>query len=486
MKFEGFCSRIALSTVVCSACLAVGACGGGGSPAPSPSPSPPPANTKPVLTSASTVSVVENTTAAFYTATASDPQNDPITIELFSGPDADKLVMDADGNLRFNENPNYDLPIDANLDNTYEVTLRVSAGGESQNFPVRISVTNDREGVVVTRVAEGLVDPVAISPIPNEPTLLIAERDGRVFRFATDTNTLTEDLFIRDNRRQGEILSISFGFVDRPYQEGIYIVTHSATEGLMIQAFDPSKSATGFRTLGPSWASPTTVSMIRTQTLMIAVGSPEEAQAQDASSPYGKLIELALIDPYSGASLPRPETLILSPETIGDGIQRPGGFSPAADFIYLADQGSTTEHELTIFRKDWRPLDFGWPFYEGAQEVRTNAPQAVNGPTLVYNVGEGFKEGDGIIAGLLNDYRFLPELGDNYIFADLNGTIFSVPRARLVDGFRHTTNVFEDKSEDFVPDVGLIDNPIAISGGSGTDSFYILDADGELFRVEGS
>ena len=121
MNFAMACSRFAVGTAAVSATLLLAACGGGGgSPTPGPAPTQP-VSTAPSFTSAGSVSVIENTTGNFYTAEATDPQGDAITFSLFSGPDADKLVMDASGALRFNENPNFDLPIDANFDNVYEI-----------------------------------------------------------------------------------------------------------------------------------------------------------------------------------------------------------------------------------------------------------------------------------------------------------------------------------------------------------------------------
>jgi hypothetical protein len=97
--------------------------------------------------------------------------------------------------------------------------------------------------------------------------------------------------------------------------------------------------------------------------------------------------------------------------------------------------------------------------------------------------GNGTKEGTGIIAGLLNDSRFLEALGDSYIFADKSGKIWSIPRATLLDGFLHRANDIELRTEDFAPNLGEIDAPVAFAPGSGTDHFYFLDSDGEIFRV---
>jgi hypothetical protein len=438
--------------------------------------------TAPTITSSASASVVENTTGTAYTASASDPQNDPITWDVFAGADAGSFTIDSNGALAFQEAPNFDLPGDANGDNIYEVTIRARAGGEQDTLALRLEVTNDKEGISVTRVVTGLVDPVGFAPIPNQGVLLIAERGGRVMRYDVANRQLSEDIFIRDNRAPGEVLAIAFGFPDDPWQEGIYMVTHDPATGLSVQAFDAERGQTARSDLGGSATPPPAVSMLRTLTMLIAVGSPDEASAQDASTPYGKLIELKRYNPYAGASL--RTDLAITPEVIGDGIQRPGGMTPAADNIYLADQGSTTAHELTVFDRRWRPLDFGWPFWEGSRETRDNPPAQVNGPKLEYAVGQGRKEGEGIIAGLLNDANFLESVGDNYVFADRNGTIFTTPRARLQDEFLHFADVFEDRTLDFEPDAGAIDQPLAITSANDSASFFILDADGEIFRVE--
>jgi len=483
MKNTTRASRLA---IVASAglCTMLSGCGGGdGSSPPTATPSPtPPVVTKPSFTSATSVSVPENTTDAFYTATATDPQGDPVTITLHSGPDADKLVMDGSGNLRFNDNPNFDLPIDADLDNVYRVVLRAVAGGQTTDLSISVSVTNDTEGVVVKRVATNIVDPVAISQIVGQSTLLIAERGGRVLRFDQNDNTIKEDIFIRDNRRPGEILAIGYAFPNRIYQRGVYIVTHSPTEGLLLQGFDETRGAFGSTKLADPWTERTTVSFIHQPEVLIAVGSPSEA-AQDKSSGYGKLFELKDVDPYAGASLRSSNQVLFRPEIIGDGIQRPGGFSLGGNFSYLADRGSSRFHELTVFRPDWRPLDFGWPFYEGAEALRSNPPAAINGPTLVYEVGDGPKQGEGIIAGQRFRASWDPAFGDAYVFFDVNGTIFSIPTELFDDGFRHSANEFEDRTQDFVPDTGTIGRLVGYGAGIASTFFYLLDEDGQLFEI---
>jgi hypothetical protein len=419
----------------------------------------------------------------FYTATASDPQNDPVTIALHTGPDADKLVLDANGGLRFNQAPNFDLPIDANRDNVYEITLRLTAGGDIRDFAVRVSVTNDRERIVTRRVATGIVDPVAMAQIVGQPTLLIAERSGRVLRFDQLTDTLAEDTFIRDNRMLGEVLAIGYAFPNFTLQRAVYMVTHSAATGLVLQAFDQSRGAATSLKLADAWTAPTTVSFIYQPRVLLAIGSPTEAQAQDASTFYGKLVELEIVDPFAGASLRDPGEVALQPRIIGDGIQRPGGFSLGGAFSVIADRGTSLQHELTYFRPDARPLDFGWPFYEGSSATRANPPAAVNGPNVVYPFGTGRKQGTGIIAGQFFNRSFDPAFGDSYVFFDTNGSVFLVPSSGFTSGFINTADVIEDKTRDFQPDSGQIGAIVAYGAGIASTFFYLLDSDGELFEV---
>lgn len=450
-----------------------GAVGGGGGGA---------VSTAPKFTSGASVSVAENTAATFYTATATDPQNDAVTIALYSGADADKFVLDGSGALRFNMPPNFDLPVDANGDNVYEVTLRATAGGETVDLPLRVTVTNDREGVVVRRVASGISNPVGMAFVSNKSLFKIAEKGGRVLSFDPGSKAVTEDTYVRDHKSPGEILAISWGFRDNGFQEGTYILTHDPGSGLAIQAFNADRNALGYARLGNPWTAPVQASMLQNSGAMVlAIGDPSGNAAQDASSPYGKLILLPAIDPYAGASLPTPITI--RPTVVGDGIQKPGGLSPEFGRIYLADQGSSVENEISFFDLNTRGHDFGWPFYEGSVALRSNPPAVVDGPAITYGFGTGRKQGTGVVAGIINDYRFFASLGNTYVFADKNGSIWSIPYAKLIDNIRRTASDIEDRTLDFAPDQGKIDSPVAIVQGDASDRFYILDADGELFEV---
>ena len=133
------------------------------------------------------------------------------------------------------------------------------------------------------------------------------------------TDALTEDTFVRDNRLPGDILAIGYGFPGNPYQRGIYMVTHSPATGLMLQAFDQTRNAVSSVKLADAWSRPTTVSFIQLPRTMLAIGAPGEANAQDASSAYGKLVELEVFNPNLDIGVP-PEAMAPVARVSGSGV----------------------------------------------------------------------------------------------------------------------------------------------------------------------
>ncbi|GAB0055871.1 hypothetical protein SIID45300_00169 [Candidatus Magnetaquicoccaceae bacterium FCR-1] len=87
-------------------------------------------NEPPVINSATSVpNVVEGTTTAIYTATATDPENNPFTWSL-SGPDAASFTIDANtGALTPSALLRYGSPADVGADNVYNVTLVATDNG---------------------------------------------------------------------------------------------------------------------------------------------------------------------------------------------------------------------------------------------------------------------------------------------------------------------------------------------------------------------
>lgn len=107
-----------------------------------------PVNNAPILTSPAAVQLVENRRFA-TTLTAHDVEGDPLSFAITGGADAGLFRIDAaTGVLRLADMPDFETPLDAQADNTCEVTVEVadsSAATDVASLTVEATgaVTND-------------------------------------------------------------------------------------------------------------------------------------------------------------------------------------------------------------------------------------------------------------------------------------------------------------------------------------------------------
>ena len=108
-------------------------------------------NEAPTITPENSVSITENTSGTVYSASATDPESDPLTYAL-SGTDTNDFIIDpSSGAISFANTPNYEAPTDDNTDNIYQVTLEVSDdNGYTANQALTISVTDVNEAPTIT------------------------------------------------------------------------------------------------------------------------------------------------------------------------------------------------------------------------------------------------------------------------------------------------------------------------------------------------
>ena len=93
----------------------------------------------------------ENGTGAVATFTAVDPEGESIVWSLADVGDMEDFTIE-NGVLRFMSSPDFEDPADANIDNTYSVTIEASDGGQDTTAmeEVTIEVTNvDEDGTVM-------------------------------------------------------------------------------------------------------------------------------------------------------------------------------------------------------------------------------------------------------------------------------------------------------------------------------------------------
>ena len=441
------------------------------------------------FTSASTTSVTENTGGTFYTAQATASNGQAVTYAIAGGTDAARFTMAADGTLAFAAQPDFERPGDANGDNLYQITIRASAGNATAQLGLSVTVTNSKEGIAVRRIATGFTDPVCIDFLNERlaPTagpqglIAVGERGGKIYQIDGTTGARTEWADVFANKAPAEMIECKSFLRNRTYYAGLYAVVREADGRAWMQRYDPDVLAE--MQILPSGAPPAEVRLINGPDgeFYMAIGSNSGPAAQDPASRLGKFFRLIQADPYAGASI---QPGYFTPSVIGDGLRAPGGGSAVDGRILLSDRGATAEHELSFVLPGVGPFDFGWPNWEGTVPMVGSPPAAGIGPSLVYPVGTGARQGTGILSGWVYDGP-ATELQGRYVFGDETGLIWSIPVALLIDGRLHGAADLEDRTADFVPDAGTIDSPVGFAADD-MGRFYILDSDGEVFRVDGS
>lgn len=470
-------SQFSSALAVVLAC-SLAACGGGGGNSPTPNPSP--TNRAPTLTASSAaLSVAENSTGTLFTLAASDPDGDDVSLTL-SGADASFFTLGSGGAVSFKSAPNYDRFADADSDNSYVVVAQASDGrGGTVRSNVIVTVTNEREGVRVTRIASGFDHPAGMDFGPVDNTLVIAETDGTIWSVSGRDGGRSVEMQI-DLGSASEVIDVAFGRMETGTllpgivvmmrsDNGIFLLRNGANSFIdQSLASGPPEGATGALAFGPDgW-------------LYAVVGDPEGTRAQGDSG-YGR--SFVPTDPYAGASL---RGIPIRPA--GRGIRQPGGLTAfGSGSLLFGDQADAGEHEISRFsvqplNSSIAMLNFGWPFFTGTVQRNVGAPSGLISPTLVYPYGTGSRRGEGIVLGGFYAGSIASIVG-KFVFGDRNGTIWAVPLAALQDDAIDRIDTIENRTEDFVPDQGTINRIVEIKADA-NGRIFILDGDGELFRVD--
>lgn len=477
------------------AVLATG-CSGGGGNTPTPSPTPPPANRAPAFTSAATASMAENI-AAVLTATASDPDGNPLTFSIAGGADAARFAMTSAGALTFAPAPNFDLPGDADGDNVYQVQLRVSDGNLSATQDVTVTVTNSREGIAVRRVGTGFSQPLYVAPIPGSTQVYVVEKGGGIWRLdpATGAKTLIRTIGNLSTDGERGLLGLAVN-TNAPGTYGEALVKATAPDGAVeIRSLSLSSPATPY-TVVLNTPHPTNnnhnggwLGFGPDGHLYAGIGDgggggDPANNAQNTNVRLGKILRLAQ---SGGSYIAAPGNPYAAgggdPWVFATGLRNPfrASFAPDGRLI-IGDVGQGAREEIDIVRTNQPGLNFGWRFLEGTQPFNGTAPAGLTPPVTEYSHGTGPRQGRSVIGGYV--YRGpVASLTGSYIFGDfISGNIWSVPYASLVAGSTLASSNYERRNQDLAPDAGTI-NQLASFGEDAAGNLFIVDLDGEIFMV---
>ena len=93
------------------------------------------------ITGPASVEYPENGTTAIATYSITDPDGDDVTWSI-AGTDAARFSISTDGTLAFLDPPNFEMPLDSDGDNVYEVQIHSGGDEVGGGLSVRIEVTN--------------------------------------------------------------------------------------------------------------------------------------------------------------------------------------------------------------------------------------------------------------------------------------------------------------------------------------------------------
>lgn len=463
--------------------LFLAGCGGDDQPT-----KPPPVvapNSAPVITSAANVNVVENLFVA-YRISATDADNDTLSYAI-EGTDSALFGVASDGVVRFLAAPSFETPRDADGDNVYLVTIAVSDGRVRTTQAIRITITNDREGIAVRRIATGFDNPVAIADVRSTNDLLIAERGGAIWRLnpSNGTRTLVQTVGDLASGPQRGVLGIAPS--DNFVTDGILFVSLVRSNNtLEVRRFEtkrliPNNSSAeltiNYGTATSQYGGALNYGIDGNLYLSTGDGGVPDL-AQDPASRRGKLIQIKRNpDPFAGAS---PVYYFITP--VATGLHDPAtGFSFGPG-LFIADRGTTRREELNYWAIGDAGVNFGWPFKEGTDTVNTGAPSGLTDPRVQYAHG-GARGGTGIVAGLIYSGP-IASLNATLVLGDIGGTIWTVAASALDGGTVVQPPLLERRNEDFTPNVGTLDRIAGFVRNS--IGHYILDGDGEVFVIEPS
>lgn len=477
----------ALTPLLLASCGGGGS-GGGGTP-------PPAANAPPVFTSPQTVSVVENSSVA-YQATASDPEGNRVYFSIDGGADAALFTTASVGAYEFRTPPDYEMPGDADGDNIYNVRFKLSDDfGNVLLQTVNITVTNSKEGITVKRVGTGFNQPVFLHHVSESSDVYVLEKGGQIYRLNPSTGVKTLFFTVGNLSTDGEggLLSMA-GMPNPSIADRFLIYCTNAAGDIEIRLYG---MVAGSRQLLDTIPIPHPGSnnhyggaMAFGGDLLLYVGVGDGGgtgdpmtTSQNPFSRLGKILRIKVpISPGKPATPlePAPGNPYINgggdPYVWAMGLRNPFSANFGEGGLTIGDVGQGAVEELNIMKTEsFRSVqNFGWPYREGTQPYSGTAPSGLIDPVFEYSHGTGPRQGRSIIAG----YRYR----SGYVFGDfISGNIWTVASVLLV-GHTLPSSRFSRRNEDFQPDVGTIDQPVAFKRDF-DGNLFIVDFDGDIFMV---
>ena len=279
------------------------------------------------------ITVAENTSTSFYTASATDPDATASLSYSLSGTDASLFTLDpVSGELAFRSAPDFDNPLDFDQGNDYELDIGVSDGANSASLQLTVRVSNVNDS---TPVFTSTPSQVAYSEASSASVYTAAATDPDADSITYSVGGIDASFFSMDPS-SGELSFRNQPDFESPQdQDGSndYELEIQASDGLNSTSFDliiivedANDNAPSFTTASDSLA----VFENNSSIIYTATASDPDATASLSYSLGGLDASHFSINASSGAL----------------------NFAPAPDFENPLDQGADNEYQLTISVSD--------------------------------------------------------------------------------------------------------------------------------------
>jgi glucose/arabinose dehydrogenase len=346
----------------------------------------------------------------------------------------------------------------------------------------------------LTRVADGLDQPVYVTTPPGDPdSLYVVEKAGtiRIVRGGAVAGTfldISSRVLIPGEQAEGGLLGLAFA---PDYAEsGRFFVHLSADDG----GDDRVSISEYHRSAGdPDVADPTLVDELLTADhggwnhvggmiafspadgyLYVAIGDAaagSPSPARDLDSRLGKILRVDADNPGT----PPPGNLPGGDPYVWDwGLRNPWRFSfdRVTGDLYIGDVGQDDWEEIDVEPAGEGNRDYGWDEMEGAHPY--NGGSTVGElPTVEYSHAEG----DSVIGGYVYRGTQVPCLYGRYLYSDFGTNRFW--------SFVYAGGEAEDEIEltdDLNPGIGISN---IVSFGEGSDGeLYVVSISGRVYRIE--
>lgn len=494
------------------ALLTVSGCGGDGDG----TPAAPPANRPPSFTSPATAHVAENAGGTFYTATAADADGNALTFSIAGGADAARFAISGAGALSFVNPPDFESPADADGNNSYLVQLAANDGAATTTLDLTVTIGNaGPDNFVVRRVGAGFDQPLYVAAVPGDAArMFVVEKSGRIRLLTPATGAIAATPFLDvapSISTDGERGLLGFAPAPDFATSGMFYVYLTAPNGdVELRRYraaagnrdvaDPASADVLLRIPHPlsnhngGW-----IDFGPDGFLYLAVGDgggggDPDNNGQNRNILLGKLLRLDVAsdafpaDPNRDYAIPSGNPFATAggaPEIWAYGLRNPfrSGFDRTTGNLFIADVGQNAVEEVNLMRPADGGANFGWRVREGTQPFQGTTTETLVNPVLEYLHGSGPRQGRSVTGGYV--YRGPVEaLTGHYFFADfVTGNIWSLPLSRLSVGTTVPSDDFTIRTMSFAPDQGSIANPASF-GLDAAGNLYIVDFDGEIFRVE--